>query len=152
MDFIGVGIVIVVLIIFIIGLIAYLRNPSTPSGSTATAPTATLVAQPHFICSGGEAMLQWTANGDTTTLSASPAVRESLGRVANSGSMTAHVNASGVTRFTLQATRSGQPTAMARVDVQTIDTSRGLTIGGQARCQDLAGDKSYAIDCFASYY
>jgi hypothetical protein len=142
----GIGAVLIagaILVVFV-SVLVWLVTRTWPVGGSGSsggsrAPTATLTVQPQIVCSEGGVRLQWSATGDTTTLSASPAARESLGRVTNSDAMLAHVTASGVTRFTLESTRSGQTPAIARAQVQVIDTSRGLPIGGQARCADWQG-------------
>jgi hypothetical protein len=102
--------------------------------------TATLTAQPCFICSTDtEVALQWDATGDTTTLSSSHTIREGLGSVGLSGHMMVHVIAAGITRITLESRRGSEAPARDSVNIQVLDMSVPITIGGQARCRDWQG-------------
>lgn len=131
--------IVVIFVLLIISAIAIAIRGRALSGggSVGPTPTATLTARPTVVCREGAVTLQWTATGNTTTLSASPAVRETLRSVANSGPMTVHAIALGVTRITLASSSAGQPTATSSIEIQAIDPTMEVNIGGAARCVDL---------------
>lgn len=134
----------IIAILFVIVIVAAIvywatgggRSGGSGGGGGVSAPTARITASPRFVCSGhtDAVTLDWSATGDATTVSANPPVSAALGAVSNTDTRRVTIPAAGTTRFSIESTRSGQPTGTAFVDVISFQPGP-ITIGGQTQCQ-----------------